>query len=149
MKLRLDRVTISVKNLEKAKRFFSDLLETTFEDVPEEIGKAKTKFKFTPADKEFRFRFAVSPMGIELIETDPPVEVEGLRNITWRVDDIKQAREEMRRKGIGHVLDLRCGGWKEAIFNVYGVRWVLNEYEGDSVFKAMVQTERQSKVEKH
>ncbi len=148
MKLRFDRVTINVKNLEKAKSFFSELLETTFEDVPEEIAKGKIKLEFTPDDREFKFRFAVSPMGIELIETDPPVEVEGLRNVTWRVDDIQQAKEEMKRRGIAHVLDLRCGNWKEAIFNVYGVRWVLNEFEGDSVFKAMVQKEGQSNVEK-
>jgi len=142
MKLKLDRVTINVKNLEKAKEFFSDLLETTFEDMPEEMVDGSLKLEIIPQEKDFKFRFAVSPIGIELIETDPPVDVEGIRNVTWRVKNIEEARKEMERRGIGHVFDAQCGNWKEAVYraeDMYGVRWVLNEYEGDSVIKAMIE----------
>ena len=146
MKLKLDRVTINVKNLEEAKRFFSELLETTFEDMPEEMVSGKLKIEISPPVKDFKFRFAVSPIGIELFETDPPVAVEGVRNVTWRVEDIEEAMEEMKKRGIGHVFDARCGSWKEAVYkaeDVHGVRWVLNEYKGDSIMKAMVQKEEQ------
>lgn len=138
MKLKLDRVTINVKNLEEAKSFFSNLLETTFEDMPEEIATGKVKFQIFPAAKEFKFRSAVSPIGIELIQTEPPVAMEGVRNVTWRVDNIDQAREEMKRKGMEHIFDAQCGGWRESVYSVYGVRWVLNEFKGDSIHEAMV-----------
>ncbi|OGP94303.1 MAG: hypothetical protein A2157_02110 [Deltaproteobacteria bacterium RBG_16_47_11] len=145
MKLKLDRMTINVKNLEEAKRFFSELLETTFEDMPEEMVKGRQKIEISPPAPDFKFRFAVSPIGIELFETDPPVAVEGVRNVTWRVENIEQAREEMKKRGIERVFDARCGSWKEAVYkaeDVHGVRWVLNEYEGESVMKAMGRKEK-------
>lgn len=142
MKLKLDRVTINVKNLEEAKKFFSELLETTFEDMPEEMVDGRLKLEIIPPMKDFKFRFAISPLGIELFETTPPVEVEGVRNVTWRVENIEEAKREMSLRKIGHVFDARCGRWKEAVYraeDMYGVRWVLNEYEGESVIRAMVQ----------
>ncbi len=143
MKVKFDRVTINVKNLEKAKQFFSNLFETTFEDMPEPILRGDVKIEHNPPPDSFtKRRFAVSPIGIELFETDPPVEKEGVRNVMWRVDNLEKAKEEMKRKGIRHLFDARCGTWKEAIYSaddVHGVRWVLTEYKGDSVFKAMLQ----------
>ena len=140
MKIKFDRVTINVKDLEEAKRFFSELFDTTFEDMPDEIAE---KIEITPRPDTFvKFKFAVSPLGIELFQPDPPPEKEGVRNVTWRVDNIEKAREEMRKQGIGHVLDMKCRGWKEAVYradDMHGVRWVFNEYEGDSVIKAMLQ----------
>ena len=141
MKARFDRVTINVKNLEEAKAFFSNLLKTTFEDQPDGILE---KIEIIPRPDSFvKFKFAISPIGIELFQPDPPPEKEGIRNITWRVHDIEDAKEEMREKGISHVFDMKCGGWKEAVYSeadMHGIRWVLNEYGGDSVFKAMLQS---------
>lgn len=142
MKVKFDRVTINVRNLETAKQFFSELLETEFEDLPEEILSGTLKVEYSPPPDNFgKRRFAISPVGIELFETEPPVEKEGVRNVMWRVDNLEQAKEEMKRRGIRHLFDAKCGRWQEAIYSaddMYGVRWVLTEYEGDSVFEAML-----------
>jgi len=142
MKVKFDRVTINVKNLEEAKRFFSELFETTFEDQPEEMLRGDIKLEITPPPDTFvKFRFAVSPIGIELFEPHPQVETEGIRNVTWRVDNIEDVREEMRKRGARHVFDAKCGGWKEAVYSaddMYGVRTVFNEYKGDSVMKSIL-----------
>lgn len=140
MNLKFDRITINVRNLEEAKKFFSSLLGTTFEDMPEEIAQKRVKIEITPPVEGLEFRFAISPIGIELFETHPPVAVEGIRNITWKVEDIQEARREMKEKGVGLVFHSQCGGWKESVYkaeDMYGVRWVLNEYQGDSVIKAL------------
>lgn len=134
MKTKLERVTIDVKNLDEAKKFFSKLLNTTFEDEPVGIEYSITPIPPSP----FKFRYAISPIGIELFETDPPVEMEGVRNITWRVDNIEKAKKELENLGINRVFDNQCGGIKEAVYsNVYGIRWVLNEFKGDSFIKAL------------
>ena len=142
MKMKFDRITINVKNLEKAKKFFSELLETTFENEPEELLSGKISLEITPKPDTFvKFRFAISPIGIELFEPYPTVEKEGVRNVTWRVDNIEEAREEMKKQGIKHVFDAKAGAWKEAVYSaddIHGVRWVLNEYPGSSVMKAIV-----------
>ena len=76
MKVKFDRVTINVKNLEEAKRFFSELFETTFEDQPEEMLRGDIKLEITPPPDTFvKFRFAVSPIGIELFSSYYPVLV--------------------------------------------------------------------------
>ena len=143
MKAKFDRVTFNVKNLEEAKKFFAELFDTTFEDMPEELEKGDLKFEITPAPDSFvKFRFAISPIGIELFEPYPTVEQEGVRNVTWRVDNMEEAKEEMKKRGIRHVFDLKCGGMKESVYSaddVHGVRTVLNEYKGDSMVKAMLQ----------
>ena len=140
VRIKFDRVTINVKDLDEAMRFFSKLFDTTFEELPEEVTK---RIEITPRPDSFvKFRFAVSPIGIELFQPDPPPEKEGVRNVTWRVDNIEKAREEMGKKGIGHVLDMKCGKWEEAVYradDMHGVRWVFNEYAGDSVIKALLQ----------
>ena len=43
MKLKLDHVTINVKNLEEARSFFSELLETTFVEKPAEWYEKRDK----------------------------------------------------------------------------------------------------------
>ncbi|MFC1929668.1 VOC family protein [Chloroflexota bacterium] len=151
MKLKFERVTINVKNLEEAKRFFSDLLETPFVGKPaafyEKIDKGEIKYETdippdAPPTEKFTFKNAVShDLGIELFEQDPPPPRFGVRNITWRVDDIEKAKEEMKKKGIRLLGARKCGHWKEAVFSaddMYGVRWVLNEYEGPNVFEAQI-----------
>jgi catechol 2,3-dioxygenase-like lactoylglutathione lyase family enzyme len=142
MKIKLDRVTINVKNLEESKKFFSKLLNTTFEDEPVEFLNGKIEFKIEPKPDNFaKFKFAVSPIGIELFEPYPPPEKEGIRNVTWRVEDIDEAREEMKQSGIRRVFDTQAGSWRESVYSaddMHGVRWVLNEFPGKSVMKAIL-----------
>ena len=142
MKLKLERVTLNVRDLETAKEFFSQLLNTTFEDFPENT----TSLEIIPKPDNFiKFRAAISPMGIELFESFPKVEHEGIRNVTWRVDDMQEAQEEMKKRGIQHVYDIKWGRLKETIYSaddMYGVRWVLNEFPGDSAIKAAREKEQ-------
>ena len=56
---------------------------------------------------------------------------------------MEQAKAEMERRGIRPIAENRCGRWKEAVFcaeDMYGVRWVLCEYEGPNTFYAQMQT---------
>ncbi len=149
MKIKFDRVTINVKNLEESKKFFSDLLNTTFEDEPEEFLSGKIDFIITPKPDSFlKFRFAVSPIGLELFEPYPTIEKEGVRNVTWRVDDIQEAMKEMTKRGFKPVFETRAGAWKEAVYsadNMHGVRWVLNEYPGNSVMKSILMKDKPKK----
>ncbi len=137
MKAKFEHMTFAVRDIEAAKRFFADLLGATFEDQPEEA-----KLEFIPrADKYVGFKSAMSSIGLELFQTDPLPEKEGVWNTTWRVDDIEAAKKECIAKGLRHLYDVRCGAWKEAVFaaeTVHGVRFVLNEFPGNNIFKAMV-----------
>ncbi len=149
MKLKFDRITINVKDLEKAKKFFSGLLDTRFQDKPddfdEQLRKRGLKYEKIPGPAapppgKFSYKAATTP-GIELFCPDPPAATDGIRNVTWRVDDMDKAMAEMKKRGIRLVHEIRCGGWREAVYaadDVYGVRWVLNEYKGDSIWDAML-----------
>jgi len=150
MKLEFDRITINVRNLEEAKEFFSDLLETTFQDKPadfdEQLSRRGLKYDKIPGPAapppgKFSYTAATVP-GIELFCPDPPAAAAGVRNVTWRVDDMDKAMAEMEKKGIRLVHEIRCGGWREAVYiadDMYGVRWVLNEYKGHSIWDAMLE----------
>ena len=137
MKMKLERVAINVKNLDEAKKFFSDLLNTTFEDLCD-----SSLMKVTPTPPEaFKRRSALSPIGIELYETDPPVEKEGVRNITWRVDNMEEAKEWHKKRGIRQIREIKVGTFTSAVFSpddVYGVRWAVEEYHGKTVREAQL-----------
>ena len=137
MKMKLERIAINVKNLDEAKKFFSDLLNTTFEDLCD-----ASIMKLDPAPPgTFKRRSTVSPLGIELYEPYPTVEKEGVRNITWRVDDLEEAKEWHKKRGIRQILEVTAGAFKAAVFNpedVYGVRWAVEEYEGKTALEAQL-----------
>jgi catechol 2,3-dioxygenase-like lactoylglutathione lyase family enzyme len=111
---KLDRVVIIVKDIKTAKEFFSDLLETRFDDVPEIEDKA-----------------AISPLGVELLELVPPREKYGIFDFHLKVPNIECAREEIERKGARHIENIEIGNLKEAIFHLddFNLRLVLVEYK--------------------
>ncbi|MFC2003378.1 VOC family protein [Chloroflexota bacterium] len=91
----VDHVVIAVRDMENAKRFFSELLDTEFVDIAvvEEVG----------------LRNAMSPTGLELIEpTRPDGDVakfidrrgEGLYALAFSVLDVDKARAKVEKMGI-------------------------------------------------
>ena len=141
---RVDYVNINVKNLSEAERFFSELLGITFNRIPFMVG-GSTKIITEYADRGFEEtdqKVAVSPIGLELIETIPPLEKEGLRAINLKVSDIEQAKAEMERKGIRLLAEATIGSFKEAIYGpegLHGVRVSLVEYEAPDMISAMLE----------
>ena len=137
---RMETIVVNVKNPDEAIRFFSDLLGITF--VKRVEGASKREVVITEhadcAFEEINIKNALDRTGfLELIESDPPVETEGIRSIHFKVPDIEEAKAEMKRKGIRLIKDIefkdvKLGGLREAIFHpddVYGIRLCLVEYE--------------------
>jgi len=145
---KIDRVVIHVKDLAKAERLFSDLFGTTFDEYADRImrGEVKRERVLTeyadPSFEERGLKVAHSPIGLELIETTPPVEKEGIRSIVLKVPDLEEAKAEMKKKGVRLLLEVKLGGLKEAIFHPddsHGVRLCLAEYQTNTVIAAILQ----------
>ena len=132
---------ISVKNIDETVKFFSDLLGITFEEVPPDIKRIKTITKYAdPAAEVVKMRIAISPTGLELVETDPPPEKEGLRSVMFKVPDLEQAKADMQKKGVRLIADIKLGGLKEALFradDLHGTRVALVEYNTPTVMEAI------------
>ena len=145
---RLDLVAMDVKDLDEAARFFSDLFETTFENLDTLLAKDGRKSETTVtehADRAFEeapIKLVISPLGIELLQTIPPLEGEGTRAIAFKVSDLEQAKAELKKKGVRLLKEIRAGGFKEAIFSpddLHGMRLALFEYEAPSIKDAYLQ----------
>jgi methylmalonyl-CoA epimerase len=113
---KIDHVAILVKDLEKAGKFFADLLDTEFAG-PNEI-------------KELDIRNLMSPEGIELVTPltpDGPTartlaqRGEGVTLISLEVPNVVEATGEMKAKGVRQVGGI---GTRVALFHpkdLYGV----------------------------
>lgn len=124
---RLDRIYIFVKDLKKAREFFSDLLETEFSE-PEE-------------SPEIDMRFCMSPLGIALTEPLTPdgflaktiqQRGEGVGVVAFKVKNIEEAAAECQSKGMRLTTKFTLGGVKGAAFHprdAFGVLIDLNEYK--------------------
>ena len=96
----IDHVVIAVRDMGKAKEFFSDLLETEFVDLG--------------AIEEYGWRSAMSPGGVELLSpTRPDSDLakfldrrgEGLYALAFTVQDADKAKAKAEEKGIRVVGD--------------------------------------------
>ena len=95
---KVDHIGVAVSNLEEALKIYTDVLGL--------------KLHGTEVVEEQKVRVAFMPVGdteIELLEsTDPEGPIakfiekrgEGIQHIAFRVDDIEEALEQMRRKGV-------------------------------------------------
>ncbi|MFH1382852.1 MAG: VOC family protein [Chloroflexota bacterium] len=143
---KLDSVSIGVKNLDEAEKLFSDLFGMTFKRVPYGEVEHKREMADSAGDAHRSFvgtsrRAAISPMGLRLVEMNPPVEKEGVRVFYLKVTDIEQAVAEMKRKGIRLLHETKVGNVKQAQFNpddLHGCRIDLIEYEGPSAIDAVL-----------
>ena len=129
----IDHVVIAVKDLEKARKFFSDLLDTTFEDlgVVHELGGTHS---------------IMSPEGLEIVAPETPdaplakyIETagEGVMAISFRVKDEDLATKEAEKHGLKVIgrIDRDLGsfkGFKEVILHPKGAcntQLTFAEYE--------------------
>jgi len=133
--LKVDHIGIAVKNLEETLKFYEDVLgmECTGK---EEVDEQKVRVAFLP----------VGDSEVELLEsTDPEGPIakyidkkgEGIQHIAFRVDNIEQAIETMKEKGI-RMIDEKprygAGGAKIAFCHpksTGGVLVELSEREND------------------
>jgi methylmalonyl-CoA/ethylmalonyl-CoA epimerase len=143
MKLeKLERVVLAVKNLDHAEKIFGNLFGIKFFRTTEKIARGEIKLKraFTehanPSLKEFQRKPAFSAEGIELLETIPPTEKEGIRSLCFKVSNLEEAKAEMKEKGYRLVEEVEVGSVKEAIYHpddFHGVRLILNEYQAPEI----------------
>ncbi|MGI6092104.1 MAG: methylmalonyl-CoA epimerase [Veillonellaceae bacterium] len=96
--LRLDHVGIAVKDLEQAKKFYTEVLGMTAmgEEV---VEQQKVKVCFIPCgDSEVELLESTSPDGpiAKFIEKNG----EGIQHIAIRVDDINAALADLKAKGV-------------------------------------------------
>ncbi|RQD67070.1 MAG: methylmalonyl-CoA epimerase [Tindallia sp. MSAO_Bac2] len=133
--LKVDHIGIAVKNLDETLKFYEDVLgmECTGK---EEVEEQKVRVAFLP----------VGDSEVELLEsTDPEGPIakyidkkgEGIQHIAFRVDNIEQAIETMKEKGI-RMIDEKprygAGGAKIAFCHpksTGGVLVELSEREDD------------------
>lgn len=109
---RIDHIHFAVKNLDKATRFFEEILGTKFsEDIVAPEGKVRSR---------------IDPLGIEIIESTSPDGLiskfiesrgEGLHAISFKVSDLDKAVEELQAKGLRLVGRLKVGNLVEAQFH--------------------------------
>ena len=130
----IDHIVIAVRDLDKAVKFFSELLETDFEELNGTL-------------KKIGIRSMISPEGIELISPTTQNEVakfleqkeEGLYALSLRVKDAMQAADDARKKGIRVIheakqeqLGTRYSDFREILLHpkdAYGVLLLLTEYK--------------------
>lgn len=144
---RIERVTLAVKNLDEAERFFSDLLGIKFHRTTEKVqrGEIARKRRLTehtsPSRRELQRRPAYSREGLELIEGTPPFEKEGMVSCCIKVSNLEEAKAEMKEKGIRLLEEIELGNLKEAIFSaddLHGIGLVLTEFEAPDAISAVL-----------
>jgi methylmalonyl-CoA/ethylmalonyl-CoA epimerase len=96
--LRIDHIGIAVKDLEQAKKFYTEILgmKATGEEV---VEQQKVKVSFIPCgDSEVELLESTSPDGpiAKFIEKNG----EGIQHLAVRVDNIKAALEDLKAKGV-------------------------------------------------
>ncbi|MGB9840942.1 methylmalonyl-CoA epimerase [Thermovenabulum sp.] len=124
----MDHIGIAVKDLEEAKKIYTDLLglEVHGEEIVEE---QKVKVVFIPVgDSEVELLESTDPEGpiAKFIEKNG----EGIQHIAFRVDDIEKALEELKQKGV-RLIDEKprygAGGARIAFIHPKATKGVLIE----------------------
>ena len=116
---KLERVAVFVKDIGGAKRFWGNLLETKFNTVKVTQSTGATDIA------------ALSPLGFELVQfVDPPSQLEGGQAIIFRVENLSNLVEGMKKKGFEPETMIDIDNLKEAVFVIRGVTFVFAEHEG-------------------
>lgn len=94
----IDHVGIAVKEIKQAGKFYTDILGLKIADI-EKVGDQKVRVAFIP----------ITDSEIELLEsTDPDGPIakyinsrgEGIQHIAFRVENLEEALEELKAKGV-------------------------------------------------
>lgn len=96
--LRVDHIGIAVKDLDAAKKFYTDVLGMTTQGE-EVIEQQKVKVCFIPSgDSEVELLESTTPDGpiAKFIEK----KGEGIQHIALRVDNIENALKDLKTKGV-------------------------------------------------
>ena len=140
---KIESISINVKNLDEAVKRFSDVLGMTFVNLNAEKAEKTATELADPALDKTKLEEAMDHTGsLNLVESDPPLEKEGLRSIYFKVPDIEQAKTEMKQKGVRLTAVSKHGSVKEAMFSaddLHGVRLVLVEYKAPTLIDAYLQ----------
>ncbi len=124
---KLDRIHVVVKDLDKATKFFSELLGTTFSDPP-------------LVDESISVKGVLSPLGLELVQSTDPDSAfakfvekrgEGLFSLCFKVPDIEEAIEDLTARGLKVAARMELAKTKDVQFHPkdsFGVIIVLTEY---------------------
>jgi len=94
----IDHIGIAVENIEEAGKFYKDILGLKIEEV-ENVAEQKVKVAFIPiTDSEVEL--------LESTEPDGPIAKyinargEGVQHIAFRVENIEEALDELKAKGV-------------------------------------------------
>ena len=94
----IDHIGIAVKEIKQAGRFYTDILGLAIKDI-ENVADQKVNVAFIP----------ITDSEVELLETTEPdgpvakyIEArgEGVQHIAFRVENIQDALEELKAKGV-------------------------------------------------
>ncbi len=104
----IDHIGIAVKEIEKAGKFYTDILGLKIEEI-ENVAEQKVNVAFIP----------ITDSEVELLEStheDGPVakyidaKGEGVQHIAVRVENIQEALEELKAKGVRLIDQAPRGG---------------------------------------
>ena len=94
----IDHIGIAVKSIEQAGKFYSEHLGLKIEDI-ENVADQKVNVAFIPiTDSEVELLQSTDPDGPVAKYID--AKGEGVQHIAFRVDNIKEALEELKAKGV-------------------------------------------------
>ena len=124
----IDHIGIAVKSIQQAGKFYIDILGLKIQDI-ENVADQKVNVAFLP----------ITGSELELLESTEPdgpvakyidARGEGVQHIAFRVEDIEEALEELKAKGI-RVIDQTprngAGGAKIAFIHPKETNGVLVE----------------------
>lgn len=125
---KLDHVAIQVWDLDKAVNFFRDIFGTTFSDRIEQT------------DPVWNLVEQIDALGMDICAPRTPTSNmakaleqrgEGLCCLAFKVSDLDQAEEEMKKRGIKQVTKYQSGGYREIFYHpkdCFGILLCLCEY---------------------
>jgi len=116
---RLDRLCITVPNLEEGMELFRKVLGVEFEHAGETVLPNGSKIKL-----------ALSNQGVELLEV-PGKEMQ-IRSFHFKVQDLQEAKAWVQQNGVSVTSEFSVGQMDEMVLDLGGLRTVLINYPGDN-----------------
>jgi hypothetical protein len=116
---KLERVAVFVRDVEGAKKFWGDLLETSFNTVDVTQSTGATDIA------------ALSPLGFELVQfVSPQSQLEGGHAVIFRVENLPRVIKGMKKKGFEPETMIDIDDLREAVYVIRGVTVVFAEHTG-------------------
>jgi len=125
----IDRIVVAVRDLDKAKKQLSNLLNVDF-DLP-------------LVDEEYHMRAVYSLFGLELVESTKPGSIidqyldargEGVFRVVIKVTELDSAVKHLEMNGVHPVGEITVGELHEVAFHpkdFHGIQIVLAEYSSN------------------